>query len=197
MKKLLIALSLILTASSAFAFELPFEAAIAHQMLLAKEGGIADWKIGDTLNYDMKIKPISVFVTLKASLKVTQNDKDGINIAEELSYTKYKILIDTLIDPETGKIKRTRINGKDQPQSVGAKQGETKIVKEEESHIIVAAFPKAGIDCIHLVTADADGNQTEAWLNPSAVPLSGLLKSVVVQGILTIEMELTSFAVGH
>ncbi len=154
----------------------------------------SEWVGGDTVTYNMRIKPIPF--KLKAVLRVASNDKEGVTLVQEISYKSFKVEIETLMDKETGQVKRMKINGKEQKMSTGAGggQSETKIITEEESHIKVEA---GEFDAIHIVTEDGEGNQTQAWLNPRDVPISGLVKSSTIQGIVTIEMELASFVQGH
>ena len=156
-----------------------------------------DWKVGDTLNFDLRIKPIPVVAA--AVLKVTQIDKDGITLVEEISYKTLKQTIETVLDPNTGQVKSTKINGK--PVAMPAPSGGSgsKIIKEEEAHIKV----KAGeFDCIHIVmesqaAGQEEPTQTEIWMNPAAIPISGMLKTSSVVSYFTIEMELASFVHGH
>ena len=149
-----------------------------------------DWKVGDTLNFDLIIKPLPLVAS--AVLAVTQIDKVGTTLVETISYKKLKEVIETVIDTNTGKIVSTKINGKPAKVPAGG-GGETKIINEEEGHIKV----KAGeFDCIHVVTEGAEGNQSEMWINPAEIPINGLIKSSSVAGIATIQMELTSFVHG-
>jgi hypothetical protein len=152
-----------------------------------------DWKVGDTLNFELIIKPLPIVAS--AVLQVTQIDKVGITLVETISYKSLKQVIETVLDPNTGKIVSTKINGK--PAKLpSAGGGGSKVINEEEAHIKV----KAGeFDCIHVVMETGSGDETsqsEMWINPAAIPINGLLKSVAVSGIATVQMELASFVHG-
>ncbi len=152
---------------------------------------VSDWKVGDTLHFNMRVKPIPM--TIDNTLTITQMEKSEVTIDEVITLTKtIKETIETVINKDTGEILHTRINGKEMktPKTGGA----PKIINEEEAHIKVAA---GEFDCVHMVTGDDQGNTSETWLNPSVIPITGMLKMVTVQQLLTIEMELRSFDRGH
>jgi hypothetical protein len=153
-----------------------------------------DWKVGDTLNFTMHIKPAPMPIAEKIYL--ASITPEGMTLVQEMSYKTIKQTIEMLMDRDTGQIKQIKINGKIQKLPETGSGSGTKIITEEE----VRGFKVAAgtFDAIHLVTEDSQGNQTEAWMNPRDIPLSGLLKSSSIQGnLFTIESELTSFARGH
>lgn len=155
--------------------------------------GAFDWKVGDTLNFELRIKPVPVAAS--TVLQVTAMEKDAITLLETISYKTLKVSIETVLDPNTGQIKSIKVNGRPSKVPTGS-ASTTKVVKEEEAHIKV---PAGEFDCIHIVTETETKGQTsqsEMWVNPAAIPISGMLKSVSVAGYATIQMELLSFVRG-
>src|SRR5690606_1351747 len=75
-----------------------------------------------------------------------------------------------LIDPNTGETKKFIVDGKEQeiPKS------NVEIISVTEERITV---PAGTFDSLHAVIKDKDsGQQTDAWLNPEQIPLTGMLK---------------------
>jgi hypothetical protein len=163
---------------------------ISQQVMLMSHEGLLDWKVGDTLNFSMQLKPLPTMGTM--TIKVTADTAEGYTLTEDVNVSALKQKIEVVLDKNTGEIKKMTINGK--PQQV-ADAGTTKLVKEEEAHITV---PAGSFDCIYLVTEDANQQKSQSWINPAAIPISGLLKTKnEAGGILEINTELVSFVRGN
>lgn len=150
-----------------------------------------NWKVGDKLNFDMKMSPLPINGTM--TMEVTKDEAEGFTLIQNVDMGQMgKQNVEALVDRDTGKIKKLIVNG--QPQTP-PDQGKIKVIKQEEAHITV---PAGEYDCIHLVTENEKQEQSEAWINPMAIPISGMLKmKAKVQGFLDLETELTSFARGQ
>lgn len=152
--------------------------------------GLFDWKVGDTLNFDMQMKPLPQKGTM--TIKVVSDTADGYTLEEDVNFLVLKQVVQVLFDKNTGEIKKMTINGKatDVPDA-----GKETLIKEEEAHITV---PAGSFDCIHMVTADASNQQSETWLNPRDLPITGILKTKAAEaGVLEVNTELVSFARGQ
>jgi hypothetical protein len=160
-------------------------------MAMAKAGdGLFDWKVGDTLNFDMQMKPLPQKGTM--TIKVVSDTADGYTLEEDVNFLVLKQVVQVLFDKNTGEIKKMTVNGKetDVPDA-----GKETLVKEEEAHITV---PAGSFDCIHMVTEDASHQQSETWLNPRDLPITGILKTKAAEaGVLEVNTELVSFARGQ
>ena len=92
-----------------------------------------------------------------------------------------------LIDPNTGEIKKMLVGGKEQQ----VPKQNVEVISVTEDHITV---PAGTFDCVHAVIKDKDNNQeTNAWINPEKVPLSGMLKTIQPSQFGEVHVELKSF----
>jgi hypothetical protein len=170
------------------AFEVPLQAAMKAAVKAASDGSF-DWKVGDTLNYQMQFKPLPIMGT--NSIAVTKDTADGYWLTETVQVKSFKQVSQVLIDKDTGEVKKMIVNGKEQD---APDAGESTVVKAEEAHLSV---PAGSFDCIHFIIEDRDHNQTEQWVNPRDLPISGMVKSISVAGsAIQVVTELTRFAHG-
>ncbi len=150
-----------------------------------------NWKVGDTLDFNIKMSPLP----LKGKMKifVQMESVEGFILIQDVSLPVLgNQHIEALIDKDTGKTLRLVING--EPQTV-PDQNDIKIIKMEEAKITV---PAGTFDAIHVVTQDSSKKQGEMWINPTAIPINGMLKSIQTQiKPIKITMELSSFKRGQ
>jgi hypothetical protein len=148
------------------------------------------WKVGDKLEYNLVMKPIPT--TMSAVIEVTNETPKIFTIRETVDLKVMKQVIETDMDKDTGAIVKMRVNGKEQAPPANADS--THVVKMEEAHIKV---PAGEFDCIYVVAEDADKNQIEQWINPLAIPVSGMLQSKQIIGsYITEELQLRTFTRG-
>jgi hypothetical protein len=92
-----------------------------------------------------------------------------------------------LLDPNTGEIKKMLVNGKEQ----AVPKQNVEVVEVTEDHITV---PAGSFDCVHARILDKDTKkESNAWINPQLIPLSGMLKTVQPTPVGDMTVELKSF----
>ena len=96
--------------------------------------------------------------------------------------------VETLIDKSSGAVLEMIVN--DQKQTP-PDPNDTEIVETKNDHITV---PAGEFDCIYAKLHDKKQNQdAEAWINPKAVPIAGMLKQIAQSQMGPITIELTDF----
>jgi hypothetical protein len=143
-----------------------------------------DWKVGDANNYTLDMG----FIKGSMSMRCSQVAADGIWLDQDMDLGfAGKQQAQMLIDPNTGEVKRMVVGGKDQQ----VPKQNIEIVEVTEDHITV---PAGAFDCIHARIKDKDTNQeTNAWINPQLIPLSGMLKTIQPSQFGQVTIELKSF----
>jgi hypothetical protein len=143
-----------------------------------------DWKVGESCNYKVDMG----FIQGSMVMSVREIAADGIWMVQDVDLGfAGKQKMESLIDPNTGEVKKMLVNGKEQ----AVPKNNTEVVEVKEDHITV---PAGSFDCIHARLKDKDSNEeSNAWLNPSAVPLSGLLQVKQPSQLGEVTISLVSF----
>jgi hypothetical protein len=144
-----------------------------------------DWKVGDENDYNMNI---GTFLKGTMVMKVREVGVDGIWMDQDMDLGfAGKITTSALIDPNTGEIKKLLVNGKEQ----AVPKQNIEVVEATEDHITV---PAGTFDCIHARLLDKDTNkESNVWMNPQLIPLSGMLKTIQPTQLGNMTVELKSF----
>jgi hypothetical protein len=143
-----------------------------------------DWKVGDTANYNIDMGFIKG--TMNEGVKSVGADGIWMTQAMDLGFAG-KQNVETLIDPNTGAIKKMLVNGKEQE----VPKQNVEVVEVKEDHITV---PAGAFDCVHARLKDKDkGDEINAWINPQLIPLSGMLKQVAPSQFGEVTVELTAY----
>ena len=143
-----------------------------------------DWKVGDNATYDLNMG----FIKGKMVMSVASIGADGIwmNQDVDLGFAG-KQKMETLIDPNTGEIKKMLVNGKEEQ----VPKQDVEVIEMKEDRITV---PAGTFDCIHARLKDKQQNQeVNAWMNPGIVPMSGMLKQVAPSQLGEVVIALKSF----
>lgn len=143
-----------------------------------------DWKIGDTASYSIDMG----FLKGSMVMSVTSIVSEGIWMTQDMDMGfAGKQKAESLIDPNTGEIKKMLVNGKE--QQVPKQNVEVVDVKEDKITVPAGTF-----ECIHARLKDKDKNEEiNAWINPQVVPMSGMLKQVAPSQFGQVTVELKSF----
>lgn len=128
-----------------------------------------NWTVGDQLNYNLDMG----FIKGTMSMTVRSIDADGIWMDQNMDLGfAGKQKVESLLDSNTGEVKRMIVNGKDQAPP----KQDTEIIEVTEDNITV---PAGNFDCIHARIKDkTNNNEINAWINPQMIPLSGMLKTI-------------------
>lgn len=143
-----------------------------------------DWKVGDQNDYNLDMG----FIKGSMVMKCREISADGIWMDQDMDLGfAGKQQASMLIDPNTGEIKKMLVGGKEQE----VPKQNIEVVEVKEANITV---PAGTFDCIHARLKDKDnGQETNAWINPEKVPLSGMLKTIQPSQFGEINVELKSF----
>ncbi len=157
----------------------------ASTMLEAKATAGLNWTVGDKASYALKL--------MGGMIKGTSN-----NIVREDTGTHYWMVQDmdlmgqkqkaeAMLNKQTGAIEKLLVNGQEQKVPDA---GEQEILEMKEANVTVAA---GTYDCIYAkIKNKSDGKITEAWINPQAVPMTGMIKAIADSQLGKVEQELTS-----
>lgn len=143
-----------------------------------------NWKVGDQNNYKLDMG----FIQGTMIMKLREIVSEGYWLDQDMDLGfAGKQQASILLDPNTGEIKKMIVNGQEQK----IPENTTEIVEVTEDKITV---PAGTFDCIHARLKDKnDGKETNAWINPQAIPLSGMLKTIQPSQFGNVTIVLTSF----
>lgn len=185
-KALIAALGLVFSISAVAApsaFDVLTQVQMPAIMDQARTMGL-DWKVGDSANYTVDMG----FIKGTMDMSVRSVAADGIWMDQnvDLGFAG-KQKMETLLDPNTGEIKKMLVNGKEQQ----IPKQNIEVIEVKEDRITV---PAGTFDCIHARLKDKDKNEEiNAWINPQLIPLSGMLKQVAPSQFGNVTVALKSF----
>lgn len=143
-----------------------------------------NWKVGDTNNYVIDMG----FLKGTMSMSVREIGADGIWLDQKVDMGfAGKQDVQTLLDPNTGAVKKMIVNGQEQAPP---KQN-VELIDTTEDRITV---PAGTYDAIHARLKDKDNNQEiNIWVNPQQIPISGMLKTIQPSQMGNVTVLLKSF----
>lgn len=143
-----------------------------------------DWKVGDSASYNIDMG----FIKGSMVMSVRSVGAEGIWMDQDMDLGfAGKQKVETLIDPNTGEIKKMIVNGKEQAPP----KQDIEVIEIKEDKVTV---PAGTFDCIHARLKDKENNnEINAWINPQLIPMSGLLKQVAPSQFGNVTVVLKSF----
>ncbi len=143
-----------------------------------------DWKVGDENNYNLDMG----FIKGTMTMSVRSIGAEGIWMDQNMDLGfAGKQKVETLLDPNTGEVKKMIVNGKEEQ----VPKQNIEVIEVKEGKVTV---PAGSFDCIHARLKDLDkNNEINVWMNPQAVPLSGMLKTVQPSQFGDVTVVLKSF----
>lgn len=143
-----------------------------------------NWKVGDTNNYNIDMG----FIKGSMVMSVRSVEADGIWMDQNMDLGfAGKQTVQVLLDQNTGEVKKMIVNGKEQAPP----KQDVEIIEAKEDRITV---PAGTYDAIHVRLKDKEQNQEiNMWVNPQAIPLSGMLKTVQPSQLGQVTIVLKSF----
>ncbi len=144
-----------------------------------------DWKVGEAADYQIRMG----FIPGSMTMLVREEVFEGFWLEQNMDLGFLgKNKVELLIDKRDGSVLQMIVNGEKQEVP---EQGNMEIEDMKEDRITV---PAGTYDCIYLRIRDLDKNETsEMWINPSEVPIAGLVKQVAPGPIGNVTVELTKF----
>ena len=144
--------------------------------------------VGDSNDYNLDMG------FLKGTMKMTVREKvaEGFWIDQDMDLMIQKVKVEMLLDPNTGAILKLIVNGKEEPIP---EQGNVDIVEQKEDEVTV---PAGTYPCIYIKLRDLDKNEdSEIWVNPKEVPITGMVKTVQPGQFGKVTVELTGSRRGN
>ncbi len=144
-----------------------------------------DWKVGEAADYQIRMG----FIPGTMNMLVREEVFEGFWLEQNVDMSFLgKNLVEILVDKRDGRILQMLVNGEKQDVP---EPGNQEIEDMKEDRITV---PAGTYDCIYLRIRDLDKNETsEMWINPSEVPIAGLVKQVAPGPIGNVTVELTKY----
>lgn len=144
-----------------------------------------DWRVGDTASYNVNMG----FISGTMVMKVASVGEEGIWMHQDMDLGfAGKQKVETLIDQNTGAIKKMLVNGKEEQ----VPEQDLEIISTNEEKVTV---PAGTFDSMHVVARErGKTDDINVWMNPLVVPMSGMLKQVAPGPIGEVTVECTSFS---
>ena len=144
-----------------------------------------EWKVGDNTQHNINMG----FIQGTMDSKVREETSQGFWMEQnvDLGFMGQQ-LVEIHINKNTGEIIEMIVNGQKQTPP---DQGNQEIVDMQEASITV---PAGTFDCVYLKIRDNSNNQeSQAWLNPTVIPMTGMIKMIQPSQFGEVVVELTGF----
>ncbi|MBX3021922.1 MAG: hypothetical protein KF799_09625 [Bdellovibrionales bacterium] len=144
-----------------------------------------NWTIGDSADYNMN----GGIMSGTMHMFVRESNDQGFWLQQDLKLGflgEHKV--ETLIDKNNGKVLEVLVDG--QKQNV-PDAGEQEVTDSRRENVTV---PKGTFEAMWLkIHNKKDNSDSQAWLNPTIVPITGMLKSIQPSQMGEVTLELTDF----
>jgi hypothetical protein len=145
---------------------------------------LIEWKVGDTMNYDMAM--MGGFLKGTSVKSVASEEGNAVWIRQDIAIMGQNQNTEMLLDRATGQVLKMKQNGKD----VEIPANDVEIVSQDATEITV----KAGkFEAIHIVIKSKEMKKGEVWINMADTAMDGTLKMVADTQMGSVSMELTGF----
>jgi hypothetical protein len=144
---------------------------------------LIDWKVGDTMNYEIKLGGFALGTNTKS---VTKDEGTAIWMRQEMKLMSQNEVVEALINKADGKLLKLIRNG--QEQSIP--DNDLEIISQDATEIKVKA---GSFKVIHIVAKSKEVEHIEIWANPRDSAIDGTIKQMVKSPMGMISFELTAF----
>jgi len=184
-KSLLVAMSLVATVSAqAYTMENLAQEVSKAIVQSADVRSPFDFKVGDTASYKLKMG----FLPGTMVMTVKDVQPEEVTISQIMDMMGQKQDCVQILNPNTGESKSLTCNG--QAQDSGD-PSDIEVVEQKEDTVTV---PAGTFVCLYVKAKQkSTGNEIEQWINPSEVPVYGMVKSTSPSQMGKVVIELTSF----
>ena len=142
-----------------------------------------DWRVGDKASYKLS----NIILNGTSNAFVREDTGTSYWMQQDMTVMGQAQKIEILFSKATGQIEKLLVNGKEEK----APAPNVEIIEMKESNVTV---PAGTFGCIYAkIKNKDDGKITQAWINPKAAPMSGLLKAIAESQFGDITQELLSF----
>lgn len=144
-----------------------------------------NWKVGEQADYSIDMGFFSGTLVMKVDSETSQ----GFWMSQNINLGPMgRQRAEMLLDKVTGEILEYKVDGRrqDPPEA-----GNMEMVENREDRVTV---PAGTFKCMYVKMRDTSNNQEmQAWINPGAVPIVGMLKQVSPSQLGEVTVELTGF----
>ncbi|MEO0335737.1 MAG: hypothetical protein AAF202_05060 [Pseudomonadota bacterium] len=185
MKSLMaIAVALFANASFAFSIDTIFDYSQLQESVMDQARvQMIDWPVGDRANYNLN----AGFIRGTMVMHVREYVEEGPWVEQNVDIMGQQQKVEILFDKTDGSIVRLLVNGEKQE----VPESNMEVEDMQEANITV---PAGTFDCVYVKIRDIDKNETsEAWVNPSLIPISGMIQNKAPSQLGTVTLELTDF----
>lgn len=150
---------------------------------------VVDWQVGEFANFSLDLGILGQGTVTK---KVTGEENtpeygEAVWVETDVKMPMGAQNVRTLIDRDTGKILKLIVDGKEQE----VEEPNLEVFEQRAEKVTV---PAGTFRSIYIRARDHNQDaDIEAWINPTDIPVGGILKSVIKKGFITMTMELTEF----
>jgi hypothetical protein len=160
-----------------------FSAYTIAMMGIANTTNMIDWKVGDSLQYDVSLKSFKLGTSVKT---VSKDEGEAVWLKQEVKAMNQNEVIEVLINRADGRVLKMIRNGQEQP----LEDNNLEVISQEATEITV----KAGkFKAIHIVAKTKDIPKIEIWANPRETAIDGTLKQMAQVQFGDVVLELTKF----
>ncbi len=143
------------------------------------------WKVNDSCDYSLK----GGFLNGTLRMFVREETNQGFWVQQDVDLGFLgKQKVEALYDKNNGQVLEILVNG--QKQQIPS-QEDMEIVESRRESVTV---PKGTFDSIYLKMRDKKKNEdAQIWINPSQIPIAGMLKTIQPNQMGEMVLELTNF----
>lgn len=177
----------LLTSSISFSAEYnPFTPSLTQLVLSQQYSPFAmlDWKIGDKMEYDVKMGFFGKVGTMQK--EVTGEQGDTVIFQQKIVMQSQNELVEVWINRYTGAVEKIIRNGKE--EEIG--DDGLEIIEQKDTTVTV---PAGTFDALYIHAKTKQVSKIEIWMNPNETCMDGALKQVMKTSLAPVEMLLTSF----
>jgi hypothetical protein len=146
---------------------------------------LLDWNVGDTADYNLSGGIING--TMHSFVREATAEGFWVEQDMDLGFMG-KQKVEMLIDANNGKLLQLLVNGEKQTPP---DPNDSEVIDSKKDNISV---PAGQFDCLWVKIHDKKQNSdSEAWINPNVVPISGMIKTIQPSQMGDITVVLTSF----
>lgn len=157
-----------------------------NTVILAQTRAGLNWHVGDKASYE--ISAMGGFLKGTSDNEVTQDTGTSFWMVQMLKIMGQEQKVETLLNKSTGQIEKLIVNGKEE----AIPKSDIEVLEMKEAKVTV---PAGSFDCIYVkIKNKEDNKESEAWINPKVVPMSGLLKMSGQSQMGPVSQEATSFS---
>lgn len=195
-KKFGFALAAFMAAGSAHAVPTVDVASALSAVQRIAAANMINWQIGDFHKFAIETESFGAIGSGRKEVTAEDTAQNALWYVQTMDVMGQQQKVETLLSRADGKVLKTIVNGQEQSPDQG-EGGGMEIIEQSETSITV---PAGTFDCMYVkakVTQNGQTQELEAWVNPMAVNLDGILKIVLQSQMGPVSLTLQEFGPRH